>query len=59
MDKNVILNNHNVELKIEAGADVTVIPEANYRKDHYGPLRTSERSLTGAGQHTVKSNRLF
>ena len=49
---NVTLNNHNLELKIETGADVTVIPEANYRKDHYGPLRNSERLLTGAGQHT-------
>ena len=49
---NVTLNNHNLELKIETGADVTFIPEANYRKDHYGPLRNSERLLTGAGQHT-------
>ena len=52
---NVTLKNRNLEFKIDTGADVhvTVIPEADYRKDQDGPLRISERSLTGAGQHPL------
>ena len=50
---NVTLNNRNLEFKIDTGADVTVIPEVDYRKDQDGPLRTSERSLTGTRQHPL------
>ena len=50
---NVTLNNRNLEFKIDTGADVTVIPEADYLKDQDGPLRISERSLTGVGQHRL------
>ena len=42
-----------MEFKIDTGANVTVIPEADYCKDQDGPLRISERSLTGAGQHPL------
>ena len=33
---NITLNNRNLEFKIETGANVTIIPEADYRKDQGG-----------------------
>ena len=42
-----------VEFKIDTGADVTVIPGAEYQKKRDGPLRASDRMLTGAGRQQL------
>ena len=50
----LVLNNRSLEFKVDKGADVTVIPEADYCEERDGPLRVSERVLTGAGQQPLQ-----
>ena len=49
----VSVNDCAVEFKIDTGADVTVIPRTEYQKKRDGPLRASDRMLTGAGQQQL------
>ncbi len=55
----LLLNNRNLEFKIDTGADVTVIPETEYSEEQDGILRPSERVLTGAGQQPLRVCGLF
>ena len=50
----LVLNNRSLEFKVDTGADVTVIPEADYCEERDGVLRASERVLTGAGQQPLQ-----
>ena len=47
------INDCAVEFKIDTGAYVTVIPRTEYQKKRDGPLRASDRMLTGAGQQQL------
>ena len=51
--KTLSLNQRDILFKIDRGADVTVIPESFYESTHDGPLKSAERSLTGAGQQPL------
>ena len=50
----LVLNNRSLEFKVDTGADITVIPEADYCEERDGPLRAPERVPTGAGQRPLQ-----
>ena len=47
--KRIEVNGWVITLKVDTGADVTVIPQDMYSETQDGPLQPSKRQLTGAG----------
>ena len=50
----VQLNNRDLELKVDTGADVTVLPEGNYQPGRDGALETTTRKLSGPNGDKLK-----
>ena len=49
----VNLNKRAITFKIDTGADVTVISDANYNKETNGPLSTCSKQLSGPSRKTL------
>ena len=49
----VNLNKRAITFKIDTGADVTVVSEADYNKDTDGPLSTCNKQLSGPSRKAL------
>ena len=49
----IILNQQEIEVKIDTGADVTVIPESSYQQERDGPLTKVNEPLNGPSQQRL------
>ena len=50
---NLLIGNHNVNFKIDIGADVTVIPEDIFRRYKLGRLQGTSKKFFGADQKSL------